>query len=254
VVDVDTPEKDADDLKAEANLLMQTGRREEAEAILRALIERNPPSKELYEDVIYNYLLGEAYPEAKELARRYEREFDAQPTPELSLEEIERQERRNARTRRVAGGSRVFRRLSLMERGDLPRHLPWSSMVWQEVRIEPDAIVLEGRLRTHRLGWGQIRRASLTKDEAYYMSNFRYVQKLIVLETSEGKTYKIDVTNAVPEFGGVTELERAIRDHLALEEGPLRKRNEADDWLAAFLFIVGIIVLGIIVIYLLGVL
>jgi tetratricopeptide (TPR) repeat protein len=94
VLDVDTPEKDADELKAEANLLMQTGRREEAKAILRALVEGNPPSEELYEDVIYNYLLGEAYPEAKELARRFEREFGAPPTPEVSLEEIEKQERR----------------------------------------------------------------------------------------------------------------------------------------------------------------
>jgi tetratricopeptide (TPR) repeat protein len=255
VLVVDTPEKDADELKAEANLLMQTGRREEAKAILRALVEGNPPSEDLYEDVIYNYLLGEAYPEAKELARRFEREFGAPPTPELSLQEIEKQERRlwDTRTRHGAGGSRVFRRLSLMERGDLPRYLPWSSVVWQEVRVEPDAIVLRGRLRTHRLGWGQVRRASLTKDEAYYMSNFRYVQKLIVLESVEGETYKIDVTTMVPEFGGATELEGAIRDHLTLEEGPLRKRNEADDWLSGFLLLVGIIVLCIIVLYLLGV-
>lgn len=250
MLDVDTPEKDADELKAEANLLMQTGRREEAKAILRALVKGNPPSEELYEDVIYNYLLGEAYPEAKDLARRYEREFGTPPTPELSLEEIEKQERRlwDTRTRHAAGGSRVFRRLSLMERGDPPRHLPWSPVVWQEVRVEPDAIVLRGRLRTHRLGWGQVRRASLTKDEAYYMSNFRYVEKLIILETVGGEKYKIDVTTMVPEFGGATELEGAIRDHLTLEEGPLRKRNEADDWLSGFLLLVGIIVL-----YLLGV-
>ena len=246
---MDTPEKDADELKAEANLLMQTGRPEEAKAILRALVEGNPPSEELYEDVIYNYLLGEAYPEAKELARRFEREFGAPPTPELSLEEIEKQERRlwDTRTRPGAGGSRVFRRLSLMERGDLPRHLPWSSAVWQEVRVEPDAIVLRGRLKTHRLGWGQVRRASLTKNEAYYMSNFRYVEKLIILETVDGQTYKIDVSIMVPEFGGATELEGAIRDHLRLEEGPLRKRNEADDWFWGFvvMLVIGLVSLGL---------
>ena len=257
MVDVDTPEKDADDLKDEANLLMQTGRREEAKAILRALVERNPPSEELYEDVIYNYLLGEAYPEAKELARRFEREFGAPPTPELSLREIEKQERRlwDTQTRHAAGGSRVFRRLSLMERGDLPRHLPWASMVWQEVRVEPDAIVLRGRLRTHRLGWGQVRRASLTKDEAYYATNFRYVEKLIVLETVGGEKYKIDVTTMVPEFGGAIELERAVRDHLTLEEGPLRKLDLADDWfLTFFLLAVIALVLVLFVLYLLGVL
>jgi hypothetical protein len=140
-----------------------------------------------------------------------------------------------------------------MERGNPARHLPWGSAVWQEVRIEPDAVVLRGRLRIHRLGWGQVRRALLTNDEAYYASNFRYVQKLIVLETVEGETYMIDVTTMVPEFGGATELEGAIRDHLTLEEGPLRKRNEADDWLSGFLLLVGIIVLCIIVLYLLGV-
>jgi tetratricopeptide (TPR) repeat protein len=246
---VDTPEKDVDELKAEANLLMQTGRREEAKAILQAMIERNPPSEDLYEDAIYNYLLGEAYPEAKQLARRYQREFGAQPTPELSLEEIEKQERRrrDAQARRAAGGPEVFRRLSLMERGDLPRYLPWSSVVWQEVRIDSDAIVLEGRLRTHRLGWGQIRRASLTKDEAYYMGNFKYVLKRIFLETVEGKKYKIDVSNAVPEFGGAMELERAVRDHLMLEEGPLRKRNEADDWFWGFvvMLVIGLVSIGL---------
>jgi hypothetical protein len=246
------PGKDVDESKAEANLLMQTGRQEEAKAILQELIERNPPSEELHEDVIYNYLLGGAYPEAKELAQRYQREFGAPPTPELSLEEIEKQERGrgDAQTRYAAEGSKVFRRMSTMERGDFARHLPWKSMVWQEVRIDPDAIVLEGRLRTHRLRWGQIRRASLTKDEAYYMSNFRYVQKLIVLETVEGETYKIDVSNVVPELEGVRELEQAIRDRLRLEEGPLQKWNEADARLGGFVAMLVIALISIGVLYL----
>jgi hypothetical protein len=47
VIAVDKPEKDVDELKAEANLLMQTGQREEAKAILKALIEQNLPSKDL---------------------------------------------------------------------------------------------------------------------------------------------------------------------------------------------------------------
>jgi tetratricopeptide (TPR) repeat protein len=246
------PEKDVDSLKAEANLLIQTGRQEEAKAILKALIEQNPPSEELYEDVIYNYLLGGAYPEAKELARRYQREFGAQPTPELSLEAIEKEERRQRDTQshHAAGEPKVFRRLSLMERGNFPRYLPWSSVVWQEVRIDPDAIVLKKRLRTHRLRWSQIRQASLTKDEAYYIGNFKYVLKRIVLETTDGKTYKIDVSTVAPELEGVRELEQAIRDHLTLEEGPLRKRNEADDWLGGFVVILVILLISFGMIYL----
>ncbi len=39
------------------------------------------------------------------------------------------------------------------------------------------------------------------------MSNFRYVEKLIILETVDGQKYKIDVTTMVPEFGGATDLE-----------------------------------------------
>lgn len=246
------PEKDVDEAKAEANRLMQSSQREEAKAILKVLIEQNPPSEELYEDVIYNYLLGEAYPEAKELARRYEREFGAKPTPELSLESIEKEERnqRDAQTHYAAGAPKVFRRLSLMERGNFPRYLPWSSWVWQEVRIEPDAIVLKKRLRTHRLRWSQIRRASLTKGESYYAENFSYVLKRVFLETTHGETYKIDVSTMAPEFENVTLLEQALREHLALEEGSLRKRNEADDWLGGFLAILIIFLIAFSLIYL----
>jgi tetratricopeptide (TPR) repeat protein len=252
VVVVNMPQKDVDEAKAEANRLMQTGRREEAKAILETLIERNPPSEDLYEDVIYNYLLGEAYPEAKKLARRYEREFGAKPTPELSLENIEKEERkqRDALARYATGEAQVFRRLSLMERGNFPRYLPWSSWVWQEVRIAPDAIVLKKRLRTHRLRWSQIRRASLTKDEAYYAGNFSYVLKRVFLETTSGETYKIDVSTMAPEFENVTMLEQAIREHLTLEEGTLRKRNEANDWLGGFLVLLVIFLIAISLIYL----
>ncbi len=229
----------ADEAKAEAHWLIQSGQREEAMAILKTLIEENPPSKDLYEDVIYNYLLGEAYSEAKDLARRYEREFDAKPTPELSLESIEKEERkqRDAQSRYAAGERTVFRRLSLWERGNPPRYLPWSRVVWQEVRIEPDAVVLKKRLKTYRLRWDEIRRASLTKKQAYYAENFSYVLKLIILETADGKTYTIDVSTMVPELENVKGLEQAVRDRLALEEAEVQKRDVASDWLGAVLFL-----------------
>jgi Bacterial PH domain len=137
-----------------------------------------------------------------------------------------------------------------MERGNFPRYLPWSSVVWREVRIDSDAIVLKKRLRTHSLRWSQIRRASLTKDEAYYAGNFSYVLKRIVLEIADGETYKIDVSTVAPELEGVRELEQAIRDHLTLEEGPLRKRNEADDWLGGFVVILVILLISFGMIYL----
>lgn len=229
--------RSVDEAKAEANLLMQSGNQEQAKSILRALIEGNPPAQDLYEDVIYNYLLGGAYQEAKELARRYEREFCAEPTAELSLKSIEKEERKrqHARARHAAGEPRSFQRLSLWERGNFPRHFPWSRVVWQEVCIEPDAILLKRRLRIRRLAWPQIKRASLIKKRSFYGENTSYVLRLIVLETTDSKKYKIDVSFVAPEFENVAALENAVREYLALEEGQVQERNAVSDWLGGLL-------------------
>lgn len=247
-------ERSVDEAKAEANLLVQSGNQEEAIAILKALIERNPPSEDLYEDVIYNYLLGGAYPEAKELARRYEREFGTIPTPELSFQTIEEQEReqRQSRAHRAAGYPKVFRRLPLWERGDFSRYLPWSRVVWQEIWVDTDAIVLKKRLRTYRLEWVRVKRALLTKERAYIAGNFGYVLKLVVLRTAEGKTYKIDVSTAVPEFRDVQALEKTLRQHLTLEEGAVGDIDAVSEWISGLLLLLVVFSVTALLLYLIS--
>lgn len=245
-------DRSVDGALAEANLLMQADRREGAKAILKVLVEQNPPSEALYEDVIYNYLLGGAYREAKELARRYEREFGAEPSPELSLESIEKEERKqqDALARHDTGEPRSFRRLSLWERGNFPRYLPWSGTVWQEVRIEPDAILLKKRLRTHRLKWAEIERAALTKKRSFYGENTSYILRLVVLETAYDKKYRVDVSVVAPEFNNVEALERAVREHLALEEEQVQERSAVSDWFGGFLTLLVIIFATLLLLYL----
>ena len=235
---------------AEANRLMEAGEHEEAKVILEGLIERNSPSEDLYENIIYNYLLGECYAKAKEVAQRYEHEFGAKPTPELSLEAIEEEERKQQiiENHHGSGGQAVFQRLSIGARGGLPRYLPWRSMVWQEVRVEPKAIVLVKRRRIYSLKWEDIRSASLKKERSFVGENRSYVKKLIILQTIRGETHKVDVSTTFPEFARPRALEQAVRNRLSLEEGDVEEWDESRGLLGgllAFLIVLLIVALGI---------
>ena len=115
---------------------------------------------------------------------------------------------------------------------------------WQEVRIEPEGIVLKRLLRTRRLRWADVMRASLTKERSYYTENSSYVRRLVVLKTRDGRAYKVDVSTTAPELEDPEALERAIGEHLPLEEGEVQEWDESRGLLGglvAFLVLVSVV-------------
>lgn len=235
---------------AEANRLMEGGKREAARAILERLYKSLPPSRDLYENIIHNYLLGEYYEQAKETARCYEREFGTKPTPEISVEAIEKEQRKQQTIEDYpkTGEKAGFRRPTIGERGGLPRYLPWSPAVWKEVRVEPQSIVFVKHQRSYRLRWEEIRSVSLKKQRSFVSQYKSYVQKLIVLRTIRDETYKVDVSTTSPEFVNPRALEKAIKTHLPLKEGDIEEWDESRGMLGgmlAFLIVLLIATLGL---------
>ena len=237
---------------AEANRLMEAGAREKAKTILTELIEQNEPSEELYENVIYNYLLGGCYAEAMEISKRYELEFGEKPTPEISLQAIAEKQRkqRAIEDRHEAAGSTNFQRLTIKERRGLSRYLLWRGKIWQEVRVEPREIVLVKRRRIYRLPWEEIRSTSLKKERSFVGENRSYIKKVVVLRTAQGKTYEIDVSTTFPEFARPRVLEEAIKSYLSVEEGEVEEWDETRGMLGGLSASLILLLIGALVLWL----
>lgn len=235
---------------AKANRLMEAGNREEARAILTGLVEQHAPSEELYENVIHNYLLGGCYTEAMEISQRYELEFGEKPAPELSLQAIaeEQRKQRAIEDSHEAAGNTIFQRLTTKERGGLSRYLLWRGKIWQEVRVEPGEIVLVKRRRVYRLPWEEIRSASLKKERSFVGEHRSYIKKVVVLRTVQGETYEIDVSTTFPEFARPRVLEEAIKSYLSVEEVEVEEWDETRGMLGGlvtFLIVLSIAALGL---------
>lgn len=209
--------------KAEAERLLSAGEYGEALSILKEVLEKNPPTKDLYQDIIYLYLSGEAYTEAKELSQRYEHVFGEKPPTELSAPSIDAQRRQYWETlnRHSSRGEAIFKRLSFFEKGG--KHgatATWSGRAWREVHIYPDHIVLKKWWRTYSLEWDEVKEARLEKREAtgsWANNVVKYVQKVIVLNTRE-RTFEIDVSTKFPEFENPSALEQMVSEHVGLED------------------------------------
>jgi tetratricopeptide (TPR) repeat protein len=196
-----------------ANECMAAGKKEEARLSLQKVLARYPDEKGVYEDAVNIYLLGKLFDEAIAVFGLYRERFKQNLHTDFSLKEIEKEKEQyeSAARRWHSEENKVFKRMSIFERGHFS-NLPMISPV-KEVALSTEGITLKkGGKDQYR--WMEINDAFVTSREGY-KGYFLGEDTYRTLHIQAGnQTFNIDISEKFPDLKDsgmfVQELEKYI--------------------------------------------
>lgn len=210
-------------LLTEADRLMEVGATAEAHAILKKLLEESSLSRGVYADIVYIYLSGFMYPEAKAAIERCKTLTGREPPVELSLQEIEAEELNHASQIEMYSRSelKIFRRMSLKERG----HMSNYPTIWpiKEIVISDDGITLVRKGRKYRYQWNEIGGAYTIREEG--MTRFARIIKTVMVLVTPDQKFTFDISANFPDFQNSRILVSELQKHLTIKQGALKKNE-----------------------------
>ena len=127
--------------------------------------------------------------------------------------------------------SRVWRRLSIGERGHLSNYPTLCPVV--QLGVASQYIEIRRRWgKPKRFPWPSVR-ITVHKREAHKgygaYSGGKYIQRLCVIEAG-GKTYTFDVSKQFPDFADPDALLAEIGKHTQIVKAPIRRKHWTDWW------------------------
>ena len=207
------------ELTQHADVLMSSGRHDEAKRILLDAIAQNPQDKGLYSDSISIFVAGGMFQEAEELFKKYSdttgESLESVGGTDFSLQEIRKfAEKAAASPQQQADGGVIFRAYPLFSfhEGGFGINL-WSviSGITQLV-MYPDRLEITVRSRKATYSWDKLKATVVTKN-----SNPNVIPVNYITIQALDRVYKLKtVPNAPQYFENETKLLVELRKHLVV--------------------------------------
>ena len=239
----------------QADQLMSEGKRHEADALLRQVLERAGRKKGVYEDVVNIYLRGSMCPEARHVFQLYKNRTGRELITDVTIDELEQEEAVAREVRETLESSSVkrFKRRTLRERDYLLGGIGWSRFLdllspVQAVEIHKEQIILQKRSREYSFHWSEITDASLTTVLPKYRGHWRdQPEKWLTLRVGN-KMFRLDVSDQYPAFHGsdvlIDEVQKHVGIHRIVQRPKLYLRSPIEWWFT-LAFLLALIVWGV---------
>jgi len=202
-----------------ADQLIKDGKNELARDVLKEGLRKNPGKPIYYEDAVNIFMLGKMYTEAIETIRAYEIAFGRTFRGDFALEDIERERDELSRARKAQqqGSPRIFRRMSIRERGHFSNYFTLFPI--REIEIHTDCLRLQRGSKSFSYPWRDVsaRIESKVSYKAYGRSSAKFTQRLLVF-TVRDKLFKCDVSNQFPDFKHSDLLLEELTKHIDIVE------------------------------------
>jgi hypothetical protein len=118
------------------------------------------------------------------------------------------------------GGGRIFRRMTLRQRGHFPNTLRFRPVL--EIALDATGISLIRSGKQFRYQWPEIRRAAILTEESFKgygrAASGRFVKRTFVMEAIDGHRFAFDVSEDFPDFEKNDDLLRSLREYLAVSD------------------------------------